>query len=152
MKNNLLQLQQLNSKMLRFASLKESSLPSEGWIKTIRSCFGMSLQQLGKKLHISKQAALDIERREKEGSITIKSMREIAQVLDMQFVYGFVPKEDSLHELIEKRAKELATQIVMRTAHTMSLEDQSISQKRIEQAIQEKTESFKKELPKILWD
>jgi len=126
-----LQLQQLNSKMLGFASLKQVVIPPTGWIKAIRVALGMSMQQLGTKLSISKQGILDIENREKEGSITIKSLKEIARVLDMHFVYGFVPNDGSLDALIEKRATELATKIVMRTSNTMKLEDQGNSNERI---------------------
>ena len=39
-----------------------------------------------------------------------------------------------------------------RTAHTMQLEDQANSKKRIEAAINERTEELKKEVPKMLWD
>jgi len=64
-------------------------------------------------------------------SITIKSLKEIGRVLDMQLVYGFVPNDGSLDALIEKRATELATKIVMRTSNTMKLEDQGNSNERI---------------------
>jgi predicted DNA-binding mobile mystery protein A len=147
-----LQLQQLNNKMLRFASLKEEVVPSTGWIKAIRTSLGMSMQQLGNKLNISKQGVLDIERREKDGSISIKSLREIALVMDMKLVYGFIPLDGTLDALIEKKAKELAKQIVMRTAHTMQLEDQANSNERIEAAIRERTAAIQNEMPKILWD
>jgi predicted DNA-binding mobile mystery protein A len=147
-----IQLQQLNSKMLSFVHLKDVAIPPTGWIKAIRTTIGMSMQQLGDKLSISKQGILDIEKREKEGSITIKSLREIAQALDMQLVYGFVPNDGSIDALIEKRAIELATKIVLRTATTMQLEDQGVSNKRIEQAIKERAEEIKNEMPKILWD
>ena len=147
-----LQLQQLNSKMLGFASLKQVAMPPTGWIKAIRTAIGMSMQQLGNKLNVSKQGVMDIEKREKDGSITIKSLREIARVMDMQLVYGFVPNDGSLDALIEKRATELATQIVMRTANTMKLEDQANSKKRIETAIRERAAAIKNEMPKILWD
>jgi predicted DNA-binding mobile mystery protein A len=147
-----LHLQQLNSKMLDFASLKQEATPPTGWIKAIRTAIGMSMQQLGKKLNISKQGVMDIEKREKEGSITIKSLREVARAMDMQLVYGFVPNNGSLDALIERRATELATQIVMRTANTMSLEDQANSKKRLENAIKERAEVIKNETPKILWD
>jgi predicted DNA-binding mobile mystery protein A len=138
-----LQLQQLNSKMLGFASLKQVAMPPTGWIKAIRTAIGMSMQQLGNKLNISKQGVMDIEKREKEGSITIKSLREIARAMDMQLVYGFVPNDGSLDALIERRATELATQIVMRTANTMKLEDQANSKKRIETAIRERAKPLK---------
>ena len=147
-----LQLQQLNSKMLGFASLKQLAMPPTGWIKAIRTAIGMSMQQLGNKLNVSKQGVMDFEKREKDGSITIKSLREIARVMDMQLVYGFVPNDGSLDELVEKRATELATQIVMRTANTMKLEDQANSKKRLETAIRERAIAIKNEMPKILWD
>jgi len=147
-----LQLQQLNSKMLGFASLKEVAMPPTGWIRAIRTAIGMSMQQLGNKLNITKQGVMDIEKREKEGSITIKSLRGIARAMDMQLVYGFVPNDGSLDALIEKRATELATQIVMRTANTMKLEDQANSKKRIEAAIRERATAIQNEMPKILWD
>ena len=147
-----LQLQQLNNKMLGFASLKQVAIPPTGWIKAIRTALGMSMQQLGNKLSISKQGILDIENREKEGSITIKSLKEIGRVLDMQFVYGFVPNDGSLDALIEKRATELATKIVMRTSNTMKLEDQGNSNERLKKAIIERTTEIKNKMPKILWD
>ena len=147
-----LQLQQLNSKMLSFTSLNQIAVPPTGWIKAIRTSLGMSMQQLGNKLSISKQGILDIEKREKEGSITIKALREIGQALDMQLVYGFVPNDGSLDALIEKRATELATKIVFRTSASMKLEDQANTDTRIKKAIEERAEEIKKEMPKILWD
>ena len=66
-----LQLQQLNNKMWRFATLKQVATPPSGWIKAIRTTIGMSMQQLGNKLNISKQAILDIEKQEKDGLFTI---------------------------------------------------------------------------------
>lgn len=127
-------------------------MPTMGWIKAIRTALGMSMQQLGNKLNVSKQAVLDMEKREKDGSITIKSLREIGQAMDMQLVYGFVPFEDSLQKLIEKRSIDLAKLIVMRTANTMKLEDQANSKSRIEAAIKERAVAIQNEMPKILWD
>ena len=147
-----LQLQQLNNKMWHFATLKQVATPPTGWIKAIRTTLGMSMQQLGNKLNISKQAILDIEKREKDGFITIKSLKDIARALDMQLVYGFVPNDGSLDALIEKRATELATKIVLRTNNTMKLEDQSITNERIKKAIKERAEEIKNEMSKILWD
>jgi predicted DNA-binding mobile mystery protein A len=144
--------QQLNNKMLSFASLKQVAIPPTGWIKTIRSALGMTLQQLGNRLNISKQGVLDIENREKEGAITIKALREVAKAMDMQLVYGFVPNDGSLDALIERRAREVAIQIVQRTAHTMQLEEQANSAQILEAAIQEKAEEIKWEVPKFLWD
>lgn len=152
MKGKSLQLQQLNHKMEAFAALKQVAIPPTGWIKAIRTSLGMSLLQLGNKLAISKQGVSDIEKREQEGAITIKSLREVAKALDMQLVYGFVPNDGSLEALIEKRSVQLAKEIVLRSSNTMHLEDQGNSEKRIKKAIKERAEILKNDLPKILWD
>lgn len=147
-----LQIQQLNTKMQAVANLANISMPHNGWIKTIRQAIGMTLLQMGKKLSITKQSILDIEKREQDGSITLKALRQAANALDMQLVYGFVPKDGSMEKLIDRKARELATRIVVRTSTNMKLEDQENSDTRIKKAIEEKTMSFKNELPKILWD
>jgi predicted DNA-binding mobile mystery protein A len=152
MNKRLLLQQQLNRKMQSLANLKEASEPSQGWIKTIRTALGISLQQVGNKLGITKQGVLDIEKREQSGAITINALREVAKVLDMQFVYGFVPNATSLDALIEQRATELATQIVMRTAQSMSLEDQANTEERLQNAIKERASNIINEMPKLLWD
>lgn len=144
--------QQLNNKMLEFNNLKQLTIPPTGWVKAIRTALGMSMQQLGAKLAITKQGVLEIEKREKEGSITIKSLKEIGSALDMQLVYGFIPKDNTLDALIERKAFELATKIVQRTSNTMKLEDQENSKERLEKAIQERVGIIKNEMPKILWD
>ena len=110
------------------------------------------MQQLGRKLSITKQSIQDIENREKEGAITIKALSELGKALDMRLVYGFVPNDGSLDALIEKKAAQLAATIVLRTSNTMKLEDQENSRERIKKAIQEKTAELKNEMPKILWD
>jgi enoyl-CoA hydratase/carnithine racemase len=79
-------------------------------------------------------------------------LRDVANAMDMKLVYGFVSKHESLEQMIEKRAKELATEIVMRTNNTMTLEDQQNSTERIEKAIEQKTNEIKSEMPKYLWD
>jgi len=145
-------LQQLNNKMLNFSILKQIPSPPTGWVKAIRLALGMSMQQLGNKLAITKQGILDIEKREKEGSITLKSLKELAKALDMELVYGFVPKDGSLDALIERKATELATKIVLRTSNTMKLEEQGNSEERIEKAILERAKEIKINMPKILWD
>jgi len=152
MRNDKLQFQQLNEKMDKLTVLQHLIMPPIGWIKAIRNGIGMSMEQLGKKLSITKQAVMDIEKREKEGAITIKSMQEIAKVIDMKFVYGFVPNAGSLEQMIETRSLEIATKIVQRTSTSMKLEDQVNSKERIEKVIKERAAEIINKTPKILWD
>ena len=70
----------------------------------------------------------------------------------MQLIYGFVPKDGTIDELIDRKAKELAIQLVERTSGNMKLEDQENSQERLANAIKERTAAIKFEMPKALWD
>ena len=152
MNNRKIQIEQLEKKMKIYTSTQEVAKPPTGWLKAIRLALGMTLQQLANKLNITKQSVMEVERREQEGSITIKTLRETAKALDMELVYGLVPKDGTLDNLIERKAKELAYKIVSRTSNTMKLEDQENSKERIEKAINERVASLKHELPKMLWD
>ena len=138
--------------MALFAMLKQTPLPPTGWIRAIRSALNMSMQQLGKKMSKSRQSVNKLEQREKDGTISLNSLKEVAKAMDMQFVYGFIPKDGSLEALIERKANEIAKRIVLRTSNTMKLEDQENSKQRIEIAIKERAQSIINETPKILWD
>ena len=147
-----LQITQMEAKIKEYAPLKKVAPPPTGWIKAIRLALGMTLQQMANRLSITKQSARNIESREQDGSISIKSLRKAANALDMELVYGFVPKDGTLESLIDRKARELATEIVHRTHNSMVLEDQGNSKSRIQKAIDERTEQLKREIPKVLWD
>lgn len=150
--NNKLQIEQIESRISLFSPTRKLPNPPTGWVKAVRLALGMSLQQLANKLSITKQSVQELEIREKKGAITLKSLRETARALDMELVYGFVPKEGSLEKHIENKARILAEKIVTRTSNTMKLEDQENSKERIKKAIEERTAIIKQELPKSLWD
>lgn len=152
MNKNRLQIEQLDAKIKVYAPIIKVAVPPTGWIKAVRLALGMSLQQLANRISITKQSVQEMEQREKDGSISLKSLRETARALDMELVYGFVPKDGSLDALITRKARELATKIVARTSNTMKLEDQENSETRIRKAIEERTAMYKLDMPKVLWD
>ncbi|MDA9056382.1 mobile mystery protein A [Flavobacteriaceae bacterium] len=143
---------QLDSKLQMFIPLLETSLPENGWINAIRTSFKMSLRQFSERLGISSNSAKSIEKREKEGAITLKSLEEAGRVLNMKFVYGFVPMEGSIEKTIENKARKLAIEIVKTTSNTMALEDQKNTKKRLKKAVEEKTKQLVYEMPRHLWD
>lgn len=143
---------QLDRKLSAFNAVSKVDIPPTGWVKAVRLALGMTLQQLANKLSVSKQSIQDVEIREKEGRITLNSLRETADPLDIQLVYGFVLKDGTIEALIERKAKELAIQIVSITSTTMKLEDQGYSEERQKKAVDERTTIIKNELPKVLWN
>lgn len=152
MKGKTLQRDQLNRKMQLLIPAAAGTAPAIGWIRAIRMALGMSMQQLGNRLGVTRQTINDMERREKNGSITIRYLREVADALDMQLVYGFIPKDGTLDALIDRKARELAEKVVIRTAQTMRLEAQENSAERIQKAVSERAAEIRFQMPKYLWD
>ncbi|MGV6831068.1 MAG: mobile mystery protein A [bacterium] len=147
-----LMIEQLDNKLNVYASLINVNPPERGWLHVIRKAYKMSFRQFGERLGLTPPSAENIEKREMEGSITLKSLEEAGRALNMKLVYGFVPMDGSIKRSIELRARELATEIVRTTSNTMALEDQENTNERLQQAIDEKTEQIMYEMPRHLWD
>jgi predicted DNA-binding mobile mystery protein A len=148
---NKLIISQLDKKIQLLLPLRDS-MPPTGWISLFRQTLNMSLSQLAKKMSITSSSLWSLEKREREGTIQIKTLREIGQAMDMTLVYGFIPRDGSLEQLIDRKAQDMAERIVRRTAVTMELEAQENSAGRLQQAIKELAEDLKREMPKSLWD
>jgi predicted DNA-binding mobile mystery protein A len=145
-----LQIEQLDRKMASLAAFPEA--PAQGWIHGIRTALKMSFRQMGNRLGITAQSAQEIEVRERNGNITLASLREVAQALDMKLVYGFVPAERTVAHMVDKQALRVARKIVMRTDTTMKLEDQGVRKEQLEHDIRELADELKREMPRYLWD
>jgi len=147
-----LMIEQLDRRLTVFSKIDSDNIPIGGWIKAIRSALNISLVQFAKMLKKSSPSVKELEEREAEKNITLKKLAEAGEALNLKLVYGFVPKDGSLEKLIEKRALKVAEEIVMRTSHSMKLEDQENTEERLKKAIQDRAEKIKNELPKYLWD
>lgn len=105
-----------------------------------------------KQNEYNSQSVRDIEEREKDGSVSLKALRQFGKVMGLKFIYGFIPEKGKLEDMIEKRANELAKEIVIRTSASMKLEDQENSRGRKKKAINEKADDIIREMPRYLWD
>ncbi len=147
-----LMIEQLDKKLQVYTPLVSTSIPDKGWIHVIRKAYKMSLRQFGERLGITPPSAENIEKREKEGSITLRSLEEAGRALDMKLVYGFVPMHGSIEKTIEDRARALALEIVKATSHTMVLEDQEVTNERLKKAVDNKAAELIYKMPRYLWD
>ncbi|MCX6122586.1 MAG: mobile mystery protein A [Ignavibacteriales bacterium] len=150
--NKKLLLEHLDKKLEKFSVLKEADMPPRGWINAVRTAMNMSLVQLAKRLKKTSVSVKEIEEREQNKTITLNKLMEVAEKLDLQFVYALLPKESSVEKIIEKRALDVAHEIVMRTSHSMKLEEQGNREERLQKAIKDRAEQIKQEMPKYLWD
>ena len=147
-----LMIEHMDRKLLLFAEAGRIEIPSRGWINGIRTTLNITLEQFGKKLGITRQGARRIEISEASGTISLNLLKEAGKALNMKFVYGFIPEDNSLDSLIEKRARKLAEMIVTRSSIQMNLEDQGVSEESIKRSIDDMIYDYKREVPKILWD
>lgn len=145
-------IEQLDQKLKPFQKTEIVLVPDKGWIHTIRTTLNMTMAQLGDKLGITKQGVKKIEESEAKGSISINSLKEVGNVLELKLVYGFVPKEGTIDSLISLKAEKLARKIVLRTNQNMKLEDQGISDEKIKASIIDLANDIKREMRKSLWD
>jgi predicted DNA-binding mobile mystery protein A len=152
MKKQILILEQIDKKILLLKKAEKISIPSTGWIFAIRKALGMSLRQLGNRMDITPQSVKEIEEREKDGTVSLRVLRQFGEAMNLKLIYGFIPEKGKLEDMIEQRAYEIAMEIVSRTSSTMQLEDQGNSPGRIKKAVREKADDFVREMPRFLWD
>jgi len=145
-------IEQLDQKLKPFQKAEMVLVPDKGWINTIRTTLNMTMAQLGIKLNVTKQGVKKIEESEAKGSISINSLKEAGDALDLKLVYGFVPKDQTIDNLIDIKAQALARKIVLRTNQNMKLENQGISEEKLKQSVKDLATEIKREMRKSLWE
>jgi predicted DNA-binding mobile mystery protein A len=132
-----LRLKQVDRSLAPFRAAREIPRPAKGWIRAIRQALGVSSSELAKRMGTSRQLPLQLEKGEAADSITLRSLRAMADALDCDLVYALVPRADSMQQLLEARARAEAKQHVLAVEHSMALEDQAVG--RIEEAVEAET-------------
>jgi len=100
--------------------------PPRGWIKAIRESLGMTTAQLAQRIGVSQPRIPQMEKREADDSLTLRSLRQAAEGLNCTLVYALVPNAP-LDDLLRDRAIGIADGRLARTHHTMALENQALA-------------------------
>lgn len=129
------------------------SLPhaSEGWIATVRKALGMSGAQLARRAGITRAAVNASERKEQDGAITLRKMRELAEAIDCEFVYAIVPRSSS-EELMHAQARKKAEKLVRRARSHMALEKQALSEAHTQDEIERVAQDMLRNPPSDFWE
>lgn len=145
-------IEQLDKKLKPFSETNKVLVPDRGWVHTIRTTLNMTMAQLGTKLNITRQGVKKIEESEANGSITLNSLKDAANAMDLKLVYALVPKNGTVNDLIKIKAEKLAQKIVLRTNQNMKLENQGIGDEKMAKTIKELANEIKREMRRSLWD
>jgi predicted DNA-binding mobile mystery protein A len=138
----------------RFQSIQASTLferPVKGWIKAIREAVGMTLEQLGNRMKVSRQQVGSLEQDELKGSVTLVTMERIAHALGCRFVYALIP-ESSLQEKVHAQARQKALALLAQTSHSMNLEAQGVLSEELDEQLQRLIDDFLTSKPSRLWE
>ena len=130
--------------------------PGSGWIAAIRKGLGMSVRQLAERIGITQQSVSELEAREIDGSITLKSLRRAAEAMNCQLVYAIVPNKGqvkgkvSLKSIVRMRALKKAKELVESVDQTMMLEGQAAWN--LQEKINQTDDELAKNPDSKLWD
>jgi len=141
---------QLDDKLAPLKGFASLGLSHIGWIKTFREALGMTSSQLANWIGVNQSRISHMEQSETDGNIKISTMKKIAEALNMEFVYGFVPRT-SLNEMVREQARKIALQKMKRLDHTMRLELQELSDDEKESALKDMIDKILVDEPKNFW-
>lgn len=116
---------QLDKRFLAFRGLLATEIPSQGWIRLIRDALGMTGNQLASRAGISQSTLAQTEKREVEEKVTLQNLKKLAEAMECEFVYAFVPKKP-IEQIIKNQAQQKAKILLNQVQGHMELEDQAV--------------------------
>jgi predicted DNA-binding mobile mystery protein A len=125
------------------------SNPRKGWIQAVRKVLGLTTTQLARKLGLSQPRITVLENAERDGTTTLKSLREVAEAMNCRFEYSFIPQKP-IDQFLKERAYEVVRSRIEYVSHHMELEKQGLSEKEKQAQIEQLVEELLKN-PKKLW-
>ncbi len=120
-----LHLEQMDAQLAVWQGVPVSPRPKVGWVRAIRESLGMTASALARRLGISHAGVRKLESSEANETITLASLRKLAEVLDCELRYALVPRT-TLAQRLHDQAEKVARERLQPIAHSMALEDQAV--------------------------
>ena len=125
----------------RYEQLQSASAalarPRGGWIRTIRTALGMPASELARRLGVTPSTISRLEASEIAGNINLDSLMRAAEALNCDVVYALVPRQP-LKTAVQAQARRAAIEKVLRTQHTMALEEQALDSLAMSELVERK--------------
>ena len=141
----------LDRRLAALRQVDDLARPPRGWIKAVREAIGMTTAQLAARTGVSQSRIPRIEQGEVHGSVTLKTLRTIAEGLDCTLVYAIVPNRP-LDAMLRDRAAQIADVRLARTHHTMKLENQALERGDLKTERERLVAELLRGDPRRLWD
>jgi predicted DNA-binding mobile mystery protein A len=141
---------QLQASLTNLNDLAQKPSPKTGWIQAIRKALGLSSRQLAKRLGCAQPNVMAFERREKERTITLETLDQVARAMNCRCVYFFIPNKP-FDQILKERAQLVAKKRLSHVGHSMELEQQGLSEVQKQQQEDDLAEELLQGNPKDLW-
>jgi predicted DNA-binding mobile mystery protein A len=135
----------------RLENLRACSQGTQGissWIDYVRKGLGMSLVQLAKRVGVTQSSMSVSIKTEKEKRITLNRLTQIADAMDCDLVYGFVPRK-KIEDLMLDQAVKKTRQLMDHAETHMELEGKKV---KIDKAERINDLAETRRYSKYLWD
>ncbi len=147
-----LHLRHMEKALKPFARLiPDDVIPRGGWVREIRRAIGMTTLQLAKRMEVTPSTVSALEKSEAGGAVTLKSLRRAADALDCELFHVLIPRRP-LSAMVESRARLVARQRVDQVAHTMRLEEQSLTARELQDQYKDLVRELSEHPTKELWE
>lgn len=142
---------QLDKRLSSVRNNENLARPPRGWIKAIRESLGLTTRQLARRIGVTQSRAVDIEKGEKAGSITLDSLERAAHALDCELVYALVPRKP-LETMVDERAVKMAKRRVRSARHSMALENQNVGTVEEQEQVNQLAKRLVEKSGSVLWE
>lgn len=123
MKKQVIKVIALNSLSTATQNLRPPPRPSHGWLRAVREALGLPRSAVATKLKVSQAAVQDYEKSEAADTISLATLRRVAEALDCQLVVALVPRDGrTFQDLAAQHDPEIAH--LRAVEHSMTLEAQ----------------------------
>lgn len=97
---------ELDEALLPMRMMRKRKGGGTAWLKSIRQAVGLPVDEVARRLGVSRWEVHRLEKSEQNSRIMLASLRRAAKGLGCELVYALTPKEGTLEELAaEQRAK-----------------------------------------------
>lgn len=115
--------------------------PRGGWSNAIRTALGMSASDLAKRLRVTPSTVLRLEANEKAGKVNLESLANLAEALECDLVYAFVPRMQ-LEQVVRNQARQIASSELRDVQTTMELEEQGLPATVLAKQLEKRTQQL----------
>lgn len=133
------------------AAVELPPVPRSGWIASIRQALGMSKTQLAKRIGVTRPSLDELESNEVKETITLASLRKVADALGCDLQYVLVPRKPLERQIAEQALKKASSRLG-RVNQSQALEASALEAGSLSRAIKDLARELEVTRPSSLWN